>query len=165
MDKVKVYLDTNTILDFFINQAKALKKKEQPVIPEKTKFFLDNLDKMEFITSFLTKTEVIREIVAGHGLEKEIVENTWKDFLDMLKCEYVAGFYLDEKLADIAGNMKLKLRTVVNFQHLFIAKSKDAYLASGDEDLIEKSREYKIYDKVISYIELRKLIASFSRGS
>jgi hypothetical protein len=43
---------------------------------------------MKFITSFLTKTEVVREIVAGHGLEKQIVENTWKDFLDMLKCEF-----------------------------------------------------------------------------
>jgi hypothetical protein len=40
MDKIKVYLDTNTILDFFINQAKALKKKEKVMVPEKTKFFL-----------------------------------------------------------------------------------------------------------------------------
>jgi len=162
---MRVYLDTNTILDFFINQAKALKKKEQPVIPEKTKFFVDNLDKLDFVTSFLTKTEVMRELVAGHDIEKWNVEGFWKDFIDLLKCEYVQSFYFDEEIVSIAGKMKLKVRTLVNFFHLFVAISKSAYFITGDKDMIEKVREHKIYDKILSYIELRKLIASFSQGS
>ena len=40
--------------------------------------------------------------------------------------------------------------------------SRDAYLVTGDENLIEKVREYKIHDKILSYVELRKLIASVS---
>jgi rRNA-processing protein FCF1 len=165
MDKIKVYLDTNTILDFFVNQAKAIKKKEEALIPEKTKFFLDNPDKMEFVTSFLTKTEIMRELVAGQNVEKDKVEVFWKDFVNLLKCEYVKDFHFDEGLAEVAGNMRLKLRTLMNFQHLIIAKNRHAYLASGDKDLIDKSRKYGIYDKVISYIELRQIIASFYQDS
>ncbi|MDI6721067.1 MAG: hypothetical protein QMD85_01660 [Candidatus Aenigmarchaeota archaeon] len=45
--KIKIYLDTNTILDFFINQAKYLRTKEEPKVPEKTRFMLDNLERLE----------------------------------------------------------------------------------------------------------------------
>ena len=55
MERIKVYLDTNTILDFFINQAKALKSKEQFKMPKKLEFFIDNLDKLDFITSIITQ--------------------------------------------------------------------------------------------------------------
>mgnify|MGYP001617651451 CR=1 FL=1 len=51
MEKVKIYLDTNTILNFFINQSRALKTGVIPIIPEKLKFFIANSDKMEFILS------------------------------------------------------------------------------------------------------------------
>lgn len=56
----------------------------------------------------------------------------------------------------------MRLRTLVNFIHLFIAMKESAYLVSGDKDLIRICREYKIYDKVLSYVEFRKLVASLS---
>ena len=165
MEKMKIYLDTNTILDFFINQARALKKGEKVLMPEKTKFFIDNLDKLEFIASFLTKTEVMRELVAGHGIEKDNVEEFWKDFMNLLRCEYISAFHFDEEVVSIAGRMKLKVRTLVNFFHLFVARSKNAYFITGDKDMIEKVTENKVYDRILSYIELRNLIASFSQDS
>ena len=68
MQKIRVYLDTNTVQDFFINQALAFRGKKPFAMPKKLEFFIDNLDKMEFTTSFYTKAEVMREMVAGYGI-------------------------------------------------------------------------------------------------
>lgn len=160
--KIKVYLDTNTVQDFFINQAFAFKEKKPFTMPKKLEFFVDNLDKMEFITSFYTKAEVMREMVAGYGMNKTKVEEIWDELMQLLNCEFIEEFKFGQKLVEIVGNLKLRLRTMINFQHLEIAMSKNAYLVTGDKNLIEKVRENKIYDKVLSYIELRKLIASLS---
>jgi len=161
MEKLKIYLDTNMVHDFFVNQAKAFKGKEPFKMPKKLEFFIDNLAKLEFVTSVATKTEVMRELVAGHQISKETVNSMWDDLISLLDCRYIEKFEFDEKLVDIAGNLKLKLRTLVNFTHLFIAMKENVYIVSGDKDLIDKVRENKIYDKVLSYIELQKLIASF----
>ena len=64
-------MDTDTILDFFINQAIAIRKGEEATVPEKFKFFVKSLDKIEFYTSVLTKTEVVRELVAGLGVSEK----------------------------------------------------------------------------------------------
>ena len=82
--------------------------------------------------------------------------------MKLLNCVFIAEFAFDRSLADLVGNLKLRLRTMINFQHLKIAMSIAAYLATGDSDLIEKVRENKIYDKILSYIELRKLITLLS---
>ncbi len=50
---------------------------------------------------------------------------------------------------------------MMNFQHVLIAMKENAYFVSGAKDIIEKIRESNIYDKVLTYIELRKLAASF----
>lgn len=162
MEKMKIYLDTNTVEDFFINQALAFKGKKPFVMPDKLGFFIDNLDEMNFITSFYTKAEVMREMVAGYGMDKSKVEEVWNELIKLLNCEYIAEFKFDQYLVEVAGNLRLRLRTLINFQHLVIAISINAYLVTGDKDLIEKVRENKIYDKILSYIELRKLIASLS---
>lgn len=132
-------------------------------MPKKLEFFLDNLDKLEFVTSFIAKAEVMRELVAGHGITKETVNSMWNDFLKLLNCKYIEKFEFDEKLVEVAGDLKLKLRTLVNFTHLFIAMSENVYIVSGDKDLIDKVRENKIYVKILNYMELRKLIASLSQ--
>ena len=45
------------------------------------KIFIDNLDKMEFVTSFYTKAKVMRELVAGYGMDKNKVEGIWDEKL------------------------------------------------------------------------------------
>ncbi len=162
MEKMKIYLDTNIVEDFFINQALAFKGKKSFIMPDKLEFFIDNLDKMRFVTSFYTKAEVMREMVAGYGMDKSKVEEVWNELIKLLNCEYIEEFKFDQYLVEIAGNLKLRLRTLINFQHLVIAVSINAYLVTGDKDLIEKVRENKIYDRLLSYIELRRLIASLS---
>lgn len=160
MDKIKVYLDTNTIEDSFVNQAIALKRGEEPITPEKLKFFLENRERVEFVTSVATKAEIVRELIAGYALTDEQFERLWLGFIEKLKCKYVNEFVLDERFSEYPKKIRMKLRTLVNFIHLFIAMKEDAYLVTGDKDLIRICRDYKIYDKVISYIEFRKLIAS-----
>ncbi len=164
MDKIKVYLDTNTIIDFFINQAKAIRSGESFKMPKKLEFFIDNLDKMDFETSIITKGEIIREMVAGYQLSEKDIIDLWDEFIETLNCKFIPKIEIDERFAEVPLKIKLKLRTLMNFQHLFIAMEEDAYLVSGDSDLINVVRENKIYDKILSYIELRKLIASFSQG-
>jgi len=157
MSKMKIYLDTNTIVDFFINSTRALKKKEKLVTPAKYQFFVEKAAEIEFVTSFLTKTEIVRELISAFNLTKEEIEQLWDTFLKSLNCKYIAKFLLDERLVDVAMNYRMKLRTVVNFQHLFIAKEEGAYLLTGDKDLVEIVRKNNLYDKIITYIELRKM--------
>src|SRR3989344_1694464 len=150
MKKIKIYLDTNTIIDFFINQSKAMRKKEDFKMPKKLEFFIDNLDKLEFVTSILTQAEIIRELAAGYGLTNEQINYLWKEFLELLECDYIETVTIDKRFAEAPLRIRMKLRTLVNFQHLFVAMDNTVYLLSGDKDLIKVVREHKIYDKIIS---------------
>jgi len=163
MEKMKIYLDTNTILDFFINQAIAIRKGEEAKIPEKLKFFLEIREKVEFITSLFTETEVVRELISGYNLREEEFDKLWQNFLERLKCSYIDEFIINKELANLPKRIKMRLRTMVNFIHLFVAMKENAYLVTGDNDLIKIVRENRIYDKIISYPELRKLVSSSSQ--
>ena len=85
----------------------------------------------------------------------------WDEFIKTLNCKFIPKIEIDERFAQLPLKIRLKLRTLMNFQHLFVAMKENAYLVSGDDDLIKIVREHKLYDKILSYIELRKLIASF----
>lgn len=157
-EKLKVYLDTNMILDIFINHAKALRKKESGLLPKKYEFMLANKKKIEFVASFITKAEVVREIVSGYGTSYEEISVVWSRFLISLDCQYVENFTFDGKIAELAGKLQMRLRTMFNFLHLFIAMSQDAYFISGDRDVARKAKDLEIYGKVISYEEFRKMV-------
>ncbi len=157
MEKMKIYLDTNTIIDFFTNSAKSLKRKEELVIPKKYQFFVEKAKEIEFVTSLLTKTEIVRELISAFDLTEENVEQLWNTFIQSLQCKYIGTYVIDERLVDIAMKYKMKLRTVINFQHLFIAVEERAYILTGDNDLVHVIRKNKLYDKVVTYLELRKI--------
>lgn len=158
MSRIKVYLDTNMILDVFTNHAIAVKKKSDVIVPKKYEFMLSNKDKLEFVTSFITKAEVARELASGFDLDKGEIEKLWSELIEDLNCTFVSSFTFDARIADIAAETKMKIRTLFNFMHLFIAIDRGCYFVSGDNDLIEKTRALNIYNKTMDYIELRKLI-------
>ena len=122
------------------------------------KFFTTNLNKFDFVVSFLTKTEVGRELASGFDLQKNEIEKLWNSFTKTLKCQIVEKFEFDMKLADLAMEARMKLRTIVNFQHLFVAMNENAYFVTGDKNLLKIVKERKIYDKFLSYIELMEMI-------
>ena len=157
MERMKIYLDTNTIVDFFINSAKSLKKKEELKLPMKYQFFVEKAGEIEFITSLLTKIEIVRELVSGFGMNKIDIEPAWNDFMKSLNCRFIDKFETDLTVLDIVYSVPMKLRTVINFQHLFMAMKENAHLLTGDNDLVDIVRKHKLYDKIITYPELRKM--------
>ena len=157
MEKMKIYLDTNTILDFFVNEAHVLKKKKDARIPNKFQFMIQSREKIVFVTSFLTKAEITRELLSAFQLSEEDIERLWSSFIASLDCTYVERFEFDEQIVNLTMKLKMKLRTMVNFFHLYIAIEENAFLLSGDKDLIRMVRENNLYDKILSYVELRKM--------
>ncbi|MBI2580132.1 MAG: hypothetical protein HYW27_04490 [Candidatus Aenigmarchaeota archaeon] len=157
MDRLKIYLDTNTVLDFFINEARVIKNNEDTKVPSKFQFMLESKEKIEFVSSFLTKAEICRELVSAFQLSEEDIERLWNTFISSLECRYIERFQFDEEIVKLTIKLKMRLRTMVNFFHLFIAIKDNAYLLSGDKDLIRIVRENLLYDKIISYIELRNM--------
>lgn len=75
-----------------------------------------------------------------------------------MKCKVIVKFEFGMELADLTMKTEMKLRTIVNFQHLFIAIDEDAFFVTGDKNLIKIASEKKIYDKVLSYLDLREMI-------
>jgi len=118
---------------------------------------IESREKIDFVTSFLTKAEITRELTSAFQLSDEDIERLWNTFISSLDCKYVEKFEFDEQIVKLTMKLKMRLRTMVNFFHFFIAVKENAYLLSGDKDLIEIVRENKLYDKIISYIELRKI--------
>ena len=66
-------------------------------------------------------------------------------------------FEFDEEIVKLTMRLKMKLRTMVNFFHMFIAMKEDAYLLTGDKELISTVKDNKLYDKILSYVELRAM--------
>jgi predicted nucleic acid-binding protein len=99
-------------------------------------------------------------MAAGYGLSDEDIIELWNEFLKILNCKFIPKVEIDEGFAELPLKIRMRLRTLMNFQHLFIAMKEDAYLVTGDADLIKIVRKNKLYGKILSYIELRKLIAS-----
>jgi len=158
MDKIRLYLDTNMVHDLFVNQAKAFRTGSKLEEPKKFTFMLAHQDKFEFITSFLTKAEIMRELVSGHGMSMDLVNKTWDQFIGSLKAAYIEEFKFDGQIVDIVGRTRMKKNTMVNFFHLFIAIKEQAYFVSGDKPILDKARETGVYDKLLTYIDLQKLV-------
>lgn len=159
MKKLKIYLDTNMVLDIFTNQTKVLKG-EEPKIPKKYEFMLAHMDKFQFVTSILTKAEIVRELTTAFHISVENIEKLWKDFIKSSQCHYIEEFTVGKEFVQVVSDIKMKLRTMMNFQHVFISIRENAYFVSGDKDIIKKIKENRIYDKALTYIELRKLATS-----
>ncbi len=157
MSKVKIYLDTNNVLVFFVNEARVIRNKEDVKVPSKFQFMVESKEKVDFITSFLTKAEITRELISAFQLSEEDIERLWNTFVSSLDCKYVEKFEFDEEIVRLTMKFRMKLRTMVNFFHVFVAIKEDAYLLTGDKDLIRIVRENKLYDKIMSYIELRNM--------
>ncbi len=163
MEKIRLYLGTNMVIDLFINQARSFKSDSEfieAIEPKKFRFMLEHLDKFEFITSVLAKAEITRELVTAFHLSGEEVERLWASFVKSLNSRYIDSFTVNEQLVGIVSKMKMKLRTMMNFQHVFVAVQENAYFVSGDKDIIAKIRDNKVYDKALTYIELRELASS-----
>jgi len=121
---------------------------------------LAHLDKFQFVSSVLTKAEIVRELLTAFHMEEKDIKSSWDDFIKSIHCDYVESFVLNARFLDIVSKIKMRLRTMMNFQHVLISMQENAYFVSGDKDIIKKIKENRIYDKALTYIELRELASS-----
>lgn len=60
-------------------------------------FMLANKEKIEFVTPFITKAEVVREPVSGYESSYEEKIAVWNKFIKSLGCKYVEKSAFDSR--------------------------------------------------------------------
>jgi aminopeptidase-like protein len=123
--------------------------------PKKFEFLVSILGRAEFATSFLVKAEVTREVVCNSSLSVDEIEILWRETSAALRWEYVDRFCFDESLIGLITYFKVRLRTLMNYQRLSIAVSKDCHFVTGDKGILDQARK-KGNQKIMSYLELRR---------
>jgi len=156
-DYVRLYLDTNIILDWFRNVMVNVKKPEKFKVPRKLEFL--SSQELELIVSTITKIEVFRYLKSDWNANREQIEEIWKRFIESFKIKYLIIEKMDfEELSSICLLIPTRKKTLVNLMHLQISKKEDLWFLTGEKRLLDKYKTY--YNKSLSYIELRKRLSS-----
>lgn len=154
---MKVYLDTNIILDWFRNIMIGARKVKEFKTPKKMEFL--KLQGIELFVSDLSKIEILRYLKSDWNADKETIEEIWQRFLESFNVNYLVIQNLDFKeLSEICLLIPTRKKTLINLMHLQIAKKEDIWFLTGEKGLLTKYKNY--YEKSISYPELRKLFLS-----
>ena|SRR3989344_6844214 len=150
---MKIYLDANIIYGFFKNIINEERKGKKFTDPSILKFLKES--KLELYTSVLVKAEIARRLRTEWGCSAEEVIELWNSFEDYLNSKMIETAIIDSQIVDIATKIPMKKR-ISNMMHLLIAKQYDLWFLTGDKEIIEKCKP--AFDKIISYIELRRKI-------
>ncbi len=106
------------------------------------------------MTSVLVKAEIAGELVSGHGLKREEIEQLWAFMMEKLCMSYSISCVITEGLVEFASRCPLRLRTLMNLQHVFLAAATDAFFVSGDKDIVDKTNRTGIA-KALTYLDVR----------
>jgi len=150
---MKIYLDANIIYGFFKNIINEERKGKKFTDPSILKFLKES--ELELYTSVLVKAEIARRLRTEWGCSAEEVIELWNSFEDYLNSKMIETAIIDSQIVDIATKIPMKKR-ISNMMHLLIAKQYDLWFLTGDKEIIEKCKP--AFDKIISYIELRRKI-------
>ncbi len=106
----------------------------------------------------ITKAEIFRYLKSEWNCPPEKSDGLWKTFLDSFRIIYETIVEIDfDDLAEICKNIETKKKTLVNLIHLQVAKKRNTYFLTGEEELKEKYSFY--YDKILIYEDIRRLFA------
>lgn len=154
-----IYLDTNIIYKLFDKFAEAVKQGKSLnliELPEVVKFLRKVKDRHKYFVSNITRAEIFRHLHSGQKLSKEECYAVWYFFLSFLQTTEILVKEIDFiEIADILAQKPAKKTTVINLQHLLTAKKDNLTVLTGDKPLRERFELF--YDKVIDYIEFRRL--------
>ena len=150
---MKIYLDANIIYGFFKNIINEERKGKKFTDPSVLKFLKES--ELELYTSVLVKAEIARRLRTEWGCSAEEVIELWKKLVEYMKFEVIKSAVITEEVSDIATKIPMKKR-ISNIMHITIAKQYDLWFLTGDKEIIDKCKP--AYDKIISYIELRRKI-------
>jgi predicted nucleic acid-binding protein len=157
---MKLYLDTNIILDWFKKNIKNLRKSKPIEITSKLKF-LTSRPELQLFVSLITKAEIFRYLKSEWGSPENECENFWIDFftrygITELESKEIRVDFLD--ITEICKKINLGRKTLVNLIHLQFAKKNNLTFLTGDKKLEKRLKWY--HEKIISYVTLRSKFSS-----
>jgi predicted nucleic acid-binding protein len=111
----------------------------------------------------LTKVEIVRKIKSEFLLDRTLIEKIWKSFVLDVNCtEIEVNIPVSElyrEILEIVSSIPIRKR-VTNLEHLIIAKKKNLIFVTGDEEVLEKCKEF--YPRIWSYKDLRRFYSNLS---
>jgi hypothetical protein len=159
--KEKFYLDTNIIFGYFLKKVSELKGEVKS--SKVAEFLIESKDKINYNVSILTKVEIVRKLKSEFLLDNTLIEKIWKSFILDVKCtEIEVNINVSELYKEILGIVSLIpiRRRVTNLEHLIIANKKDLIFVTGDEEVLEKCKEF--YSRIWSYKDLRRFYSNLN---
>ncbi len=154
-----IYLDTNIVYKLFDKFAKAVKQGEDLSLidlPEVIKFLKKVEDNHKYFVSIITRAEMFRHLHSAQKLSKGECHVVWDFFLRFLKTtEIFVKEVAFVEISDALARKPAKKTTIINLQHLWVAKKDNLTMLTGDKPLKERFKIF--YDKVIDYIEFQKM--------
>jgi len=150
---MEVYLDTNIIIGWFKNVKRSLKEGYEPKEPKKLEFLKSK--NFGLYVSDLTKFEVFRYLKSEWSGKSGESKRLWKDFRDRYKITELTLKKVNiTPLIDIALNVNLGRKTVINLIHLQFSEKNNLVFLTGDKPITDRLKNY--FPKTISYLDLRK---------
>ena len=149
---MKIYLDTNIIFGFFNKWILAKRKGTDFKEPEIIRF-LKETKEIELFVSPLVKAEIGRRLRSEFSATESEANEVWTLFLETLMIKELETAQINDEIAEIAFKIPFRKR-ISNLMHLIICKQYDIWFLTGDKEILTKGK--KFYNKIISYVELRK---------
>lgn len=155
----EIYLDTNIVYKLFDKFAEAVKNgKDLNIIelPDVIKFLREVKDKHKYFVSVITRAEIFRHLHSAQKLNKEECYIVWEFFLRFLEITEILVTEVNfVEISDALAQKPAKKTTVINLQHLWVAKKNNLTLLTGDKPLKERFQIF--YNKVINYPEFQQM--------
>jgi len=156
-EKLKVYLDTNIIYDYFQRTAKEIVENKEFRNVKKLLFIQNNPDFLEAYTSFFTLIEVADRIMRDFDLKPERVRKIIESFIQDYKIEILRSVTLTEETLDwFLSNISMKDAIQLN-----IALNERLVFITEDDKLFRKAR--KITENVMKFNRLVRIIKNLKR--
>ncbi len=155
----EIYLDTNIVYKLFDKFAEAVKNGKDLThieLPAVIKFLKEVKDKHRYFVSIITRAEIFRHLHSAQKLSKEECYVVWDFFLGFLQVTEILVKEVDfVEISDALAQKPARKTTIINLQHLWVAKKDNLTMLTGDKPLKERFKVF--YDRVIDYIEFQQI--------
>jgi len=147
---MKIYLDTSMIYEYF---EKIIKNQE---LPKVFKYLYNVRKQHKYFVSNLTKAEIFRHLHSTLNISLKDCNAHWDTFKKVLNIVEIKVREIDfDEISKLLGQRPARRNTIVNIQHLMIAKENGLTVLTGDLPLKERFKIF--YKEIMAYDELRKL--------
>ncbi len=131
---MRVYLDTNIILDWFKYNIKRIRRGENIISTSKLKFLMSK--NLELFVSSITKAEIFRYLKSEFNCSEEECVRFWSEFLFRYKLTEMESKEIQVDfgfITKICKQVYLGRKTIINLIHLQLAKKNNLVFLTGDK--------------------------------